>query len=105
MTYSKEDIIRYRINKSLRTYKEAKSLGENEYWTGAASRLYYSCFYIVLALLIKNGISVSTHNGVKTEFYKQYIKTGVIDKKYSRLYSDLMNKRQEGDYDDFQEDE
>jgi len=31
------------------------------------------------------------------------IKTGIIDKKYSTLYSDLMSKRQESDYNDFQE--
>lgn len=35
--------------------------------------------------------------------FKRYIKTNILDKKYSSLYSNLMNKRQEGDYDDFQE--
>jgi len=29
----------------------------------------------------KNDITATTHNGVRTEFFRNYIKTGVIDKK------------------------
>ncbi len=103
MNYEKQDLIRYRIDKSKRTLEEAKFLGENSFFTGAANRLYYSCFYIVIALLLNNDITISTHNGVRTEFFKRYIKSNILDKKYSSLYSNLMNKRQEGDYNDFQE--
>ena len=39
----------------------------------------------------------------KSIFFKSFIKTGILDKKLSVLYSDLMNKRQETDYDDFLE--
>ena len=101
MSFEKEDIIKYRIEKALRTFQEAKSLIQSEFWSGAVNRLYYSCYHIVKALLLKNDIKASTHNGVRTEFFKHYIKTGILDKKMSTLYSDLMNKRQESDYDDF----
>ena len=103
MSYQKEDLIRYRLEKSLTTFQEAKSLSESRFWGGAANRLYYSCFYAVIALLAKDDISASTHNGVRTEFFKRYIKTGILDKGFSSLYSDLMSKRQESDYDDFLE--
>ena len=63
----------------------------------------HSCFYCVLALLANDDITVSTHNGVRTEFFRLYIKTGVLDKKYSSIYTNLMSKRQESDYDDFLE--
>ena len=53
-------------------------------------------------MLIKDDISALTHNGVRTEFFKHYIKTELLDKKFSVLYSNLMNKRQESDYGDFQ---
>lgn len=103
MSYEKQDLIQHRIEKSKRTLEEAKFLGGNGFFTGAVNRLYYSSFYIVIALLLKDDITISTHNGVRTEFFKRYIKTGILDKKYSSLYSNLMNKRQEGDYDDFQD--
>jgi uncharacterized protein (UPF0332 family) len=102
MSYNKEDLIKYRLEKSAITFEEAKSLFESGFWNGAANRLYYSCFYSVIALLIKDDISALTHNGVRTEFFKHYIKTELLDKKFSVLYSNLMNKRQESDYGDFQ---
>ena len=101
MSYQKRDLINYRLDKSLTTFKEAKSLSQLGLWGGAANRLYYSCFYSVTALLAKDDVSASTHNGVRTEFFKSYIKTGILDKRYSSLYSSLMSKRQEGDYEDF----
>jgi uncharacterized protein (UPF0332 family) len=52
--------------------------------------------------LAKHEITATTHNGVRTEFFRNYIKTGRLDKKFSSLYSNLMGKRQESDYGDFQ---
>jgi uncharacterized protein (UPF0332 family) len=103
MSYDKSDIIKYRIEKSDRTFLEAKSLQSSQFWNGAVNRLYYCCYHIVSALLIKDDINASTHNGVRTQFFKFYIKTEKLDRKFSVLYSNLMNKRQESDYDDFQE--
>jgi uncharacterized protein (UPF0332 family) len=103
MSYQKADLINYRLEKSSITFEEAKTLSKSGFWGGVVNRLYYSCYYAVIALLAKDNISASTHNGVRTEFFKRYIKTGLLDKKYSTLYSDLMSKRQESDYNDFQE--
>lgn len=101
MSYQKQDLIRYRLEKSATTFEEAKSLGKAGFWGGAANRLYYACFYAVNALLAKDDISASTHNGVRTEFFKQYVKTGFLGKEFSSLYSNLMSNRHESDYDDF----
>ena len=103
MNFPKEDLIKYRLEKSATTFNEAISLAQNGFWNGAASRLYYSCFYCVIALLAKDDVTASTHNGVRTEFFKRYIKTGILDKNYSSFYTELMSKRQESDYVDFQE--
>ena len=103
MSYQKADLIRYRLEKSVTTFNEAKSLAESGFWGGCANRLYYSCFYCVIALLAKDDVTASTHNGVRTEFFRRYIKTEILDRRYSSLYSELMSKRQESDYDDFLE--
>lgn len=63
--------------------------------------MYYSCFYSVIALLAKDELAATTHNGVRTEFFRQYIKTSILSKDISSLYTDLMGKREESDYDDF----
>ena len=103
MNYNKNDIIQYRLEKSKKTFEEAISLAKNNFWNGAATRLYYSCFYSVIDLLVSEGLNVSTHNGVRTEFFKRFIKTEILPRRFSIFYSDLMNKRQESDYDDFME--
>ena len=51
--------------------------------------------------MLSENVEIRTHNGVRTEFFKRFIKTNIFSKDFSVLYSDLMNKRQESDYDDF----
>lgn len=102
MSNSSSDLLSYRISRAKETFEEAKLLSQSNYWNAVANRLYYSCFYIVNALLIKNKSKFSSHNGVKTEFHKSFIKTGIISIEFGKLYSRLFNLRQEGDYLDFQ---
>ncbi len=95
------DYINYRIQKAEETFGAAKQLISNGFWNSSINRLYYACFYAVTALLIKDNISAKSHNGVKTQFFQNYIKNKKIDIKYGQLYSDLFDWRQKGDYNDF----
>jgi uncharacterized protein (UPF0332 family) len=65
------------------------------------NRLYYACFYAVLALLTKNNINSHTHSGAKTQLSLHFVKTGKLDKKFGMLFGDLFDLRQKGDYGDF----
>ncbi|MEK7812516.1 MAG: HEPN domain-containing protein [Candidatus Desantisbacteria bacterium] len=47
------------------------------------------------------GLSSSKHSGVLAIFNQEFVKIGVIDKKWGRFYTNLFDSRQEGDYDDF----
>jgi len=47
------------------------------------------------------GLSSSKHSGIRGLFNKQYVKTGQIPKDIARIYNDLFERRQEGDYMDF----
>ena len=63
--------------------------------------MYYACYYAVAALLLKHGIFVKTHSGIRQAFSKEFVLTGQIDKEQSKFYSNLYANRQSGDYDDF----
>lgn len=102
MNNEKQELIGYRISRSKETYEEALLLAKNNHWNAVANRLYYACFYIVNALLIKNDLNFSSHNGVKTEFHKSFVKTGIVSLELGKIYNRLFNLRQEGDYIDFQ---
>jgi len=102
MSNDKQKLIEYRISRSKETFEEALLLAGNNHWNAVANRLYYSCFYIVNALLIKNDLSFSSHNGVKTEFHRTFVKTGIVTFDSGKTFSRLFNLRQEGDFIDFQ---
>lgn len=101
MKEAKEDYINYRISKSAEIFDDALLLANNERWNSCINRLYYSSYYLVSALLFKNDINAETHNGVKTQFFLNFVKTGIVGKELGRLYSHLFDWRQESDYADF----
>lgn len=102
MSIDKEALVDYRISRSKETYDEALLLATKFHWNTVANRLYYSCYYMVNALLIKNNLDYSSHNGVKTEFHKSFVKIGLVSIDTGKIYSRLFNLRHEGDYIDFQ---
>jgi len=83
------------------TLEDARILANAGRWNACVNRLYYACFYAVTALLVRHGLSSSKHAGVRSLFNKQYVKTGKIAKDLARIYNDLFERRQEGDYIDF----
>ncbi|MCK5105751.1 MAG: HEPN domain-containing protein [Cyclobacteriaceae bacterium] len=101
MKYSLEDLILYRIKRADESIKEAELLASKGYWNTVSNRLYYAVFYLVNALLVKHKFHTRSHSGIKSEFHKHFIKTGILDKKHGKLYSELFDKRQEGDYQAF----
>jgi uncharacterized protein (UPF0332 family) len=94
------DYIHYRIAKSQESSDDAKFLAENGSWNACVNRLYYTCFYPVSALLLKNEQNAQTHSGIKSLFGLHFVKTKKITKEEGQLYSDLMDWRQKGDYGD-----
>ena len=38
------------------------------------------------------------HSGVRAAFHREFIKTGLLDVKWGKLYDQLFEDRQEGDY-------
>jgi uncharacterized protein (UPF0332 family) len=83
--------IKYRIDRSKELYEDALILAQNNRWRSCVNRLYYSCFHIVDALLYKDGFISKSHDGLKTQFFLKYIKSNIIEKKYGKLYAQLID--------------
>ena len=60
--------------------------------------MYYAGFHAVTALLIKNGLHAESHQGVSVLFSKHFVKEGLIDAEYGRLFARLENMREKSDY-------
>jgi uncharacterized protein len=53
-----------------------------------------------VSIVVKTGVSTQTHTGLKTQFNLHFVKTGIIEKELAKLYINLMDWRQKGDYGD-----
>jgi len=94
-------LVVYRMERSKETMSEARLMIEEGFLNGAINRLYYACYYIVAALLIKNGISAQTHAGTKQMLGLHFVVTGKLSPKISSIFATLFEKRHSSDYDDF----
>ena len=101
MTGDMNDLIQYRTKRSLETLREAKTMIDNGFWNASVNRVYYSCYYAVSALLLVKSIETVTHKGIRQMFGLHFVQTGLVSKEDGRFFSDLYDRRQTGDYDDF----
>ncbi len=99
--YQPDDYSEYRLQRAKETIQEVETHIENKFWNTAINRMYYACFYAVGSLLIKHGIETSSHSGARQKFGQFFVKTGILDRTLAKHYTDLFEKRQKGDYNDF----
>ena len=97
----RKEIVKYRIARAHETLKEVNKHIENQLWNTAVNRLYYACYYAVIALLVSKEIKAQSHAGVRQMFGLHFVKKGLVDKELGRYFSNIFDKRLTGDYDDF----
>lgn len=102
-TFSKEDIIEYRIQKSRDLLDEIRFLIDNGFANTAISRMYYACYHAISALLFNYTIDTKTHRGLRLQFNNHFVKTGKINIEKAKVFAMIYERRQESDYDDFME--
>ena len=94
----RSDMVQYWWSKALDSMASARREFEAGSYSFAMNRLYYAVFYGVSAVLLGRQQSYRKHSGVRAAFQRQFIKTGLLDRKWGRLYDQLFEDRQEGDY-------
>lgn len=100
MSFSKSDLLAYRIEKATEALEDGRMLAEARRWNAAANRFYYACFHIISAFALHGGHKATTHSGLKVIFNKELILTGQLSKEDGRLFNYLFTMRQEADYED-----
>ena len=91
----------YRIEQAEKTIQEVGFLIENNLLSTAANRLYYACYYAALALLVMEGVSTSTHMGVKSMLSLHFVKNNIMPREILHGYILIFECRQRNDYDSF----
>ena len=94
-------LVTNKVVRSHTTWGETQGIIEDKYWYAAANRMYYSCYYMVSALLLTKGLSPHTHSGTIGLFGLNFVKTGIVSTEMGKFFSELFELRQTGDYDDW----
>ncbi len=98
---SRDSLIAYRIERAYGSLKEAELMAQGEFYNASINRLYYACYYMAIALLLKNNISAQTHSGVKTLLGMHFTSKGKLSISASKIFATLFEKRHSSDYDAF----
>lgn len=101
MTALPRDLVAYRLQRAKESLEDARILADAKRWNPCVNRLYYACFCAVSAILAQEGLSSSKHSGVRSLFNRHFVKTNTISAETARIFNDLFERRQEGDYVDF----
>lgn len=101
MPDNRRELMMYRLNSAKEHLDSAQILLKHNRYKDSIGRSYYAMFASVRALLALEGIDYSKHAGVISYFQKEYIKTGKLDKKYSKYISQAFQVRNNTDYADF----
>ena len=97
----KEALFTYRIKQAEETLEDAQKMIKLKMTPRSIiNRSYYVMFYAAQALFLKAGIKMagSKHTMVLSTFDIEFIKTGKVDKVYSKMFHDAFEERNEADY-------
>lgn len=95
------NLAKYRLDRAQELLKDAEQLFSINSYKSANNRAYYSIFCAMRAVLALEGADYKKHSGVIQHFQREYIKTGIFDKIYSRIIIEANEIRNASDYDDF----
>jgi uncharacterized protein len=95
-----KQLIQYRLDQANETLREGEILAREGLWHGVINRAYYA-FYATLALTVLRSETISKHSGVISFFDKEFVRTGVFPKEYSRILHFGFDRRQSNDYGEF----
>jgi len=93
------EVIKMMLKKGRKKLKSARINFENELYDDTVSRAYYAVFHTISAVLMTKKITCSSHKETIGSFNKEFVKTGIFPKSFTKIIHKLFNERQTGDYD------
>lgn len=97
----RKNLIEYRLSRASETLVEAQYNADGGYFNTAVNRLYYAAYYAASSLMLANGLTSTSHAGIKTMLSLHFVRPGILDIEYGRTFMTLFESRQSGDYEDF----
>lgn len=96
-----KDLIDSELNLADEFFHDAQLLLIEKSIRSAESRLYYSIFHAVRALLYSKGFHPKTHKGTISLFGKEILGNNLIDERFAKLLAKTFSLREKADYEPF----
>jgi len=95
------DLTKYRLEISAERLEVSEAMIESGYFRVSITNSYYAIFNAIRALLAERQIDFKKHSAVISYFRREYIKTELIDVKFSDYIGTAFRARHYSDYGDF----
>jgi uncharacterized protein (UPF0332 family) len=80
-----EDISKFRLHQAGECLQTARNILADGDFKSAANRSYYSIFHAMRAVQALDRFDSKKHSGVIDNFLKDYIRTGIFSKAFSKV--------------------
>ncbi len=97
----REELIKYNIERANKAINDVEFLIENQKYHLATNRIYYGIYYILSALALKHFFQTSKHTQLIGWFNKNFVKNGILEKRFGKYIQNAFEQRMEGDYGTF----
>ena len=101
MAGSLTELSAHRFGRAKEELQTAELLLRSNSYRQSVNRSYYAIFHAIRAVNALDGFDSSKHSGVIAHFNQQYVKTGIFEKRASKLIRGASELREQADYEDF----
>jgi hypothetical protein len=95
------ELSKYRLSRAKEVLQDAETLLKEKSFASSVNRSYYAIFHALRAVTALDGFDASKHSGVIAYINREYVKTGIFDKRLSKILDTAFRLREKADYDDF----
>ena len=101
MESSMIQLSQYRLERAKEVYRDSETLIKQKSFASSVNRSYYAIFHALRAVTALDGFDSSKHSGIISYMNREYVKTGVFEKRLSKILDTAFRLREKADYDDF----
>lgn len=101
MESSMIQLSQYRFSRAKEVLRDAETLLNQDSFSSSVNRSYYAIFHALRAVTALDGFDSSKHSGVIAYINREYVKTGIFEKRLSKILDTAFRLREKADYDDF----
>ena len=101
MEGSVKELSRYRLSQAKEDLDTARILYREKQFKASINRSYYSIFHALRSVTALDHFDSSKHSGIIAYINKNYVRTEIFDKSFSKILDTAFRMREKADYQDF----